>query len=134
MSISTTARSFVGRQYRMTVLVDFGSSATDYTYGATLKLPPNSMLLSGLVNVTSAFNGTTPVLTVKDNAASPVSLFGAVDATAAAVTDALVANAGHLYTTGATLTVAVTGSPTAGKAVIALDVVQLGRENEVSAS
>ena len=37
MSITTTARSFVARQYRLSVLVDFGSAATDYTYGVKVK-------------------------------------------------------------------------------------------------
>lgn len=134
MSISTTARKIVSRQYRMSVVVDFGAEATDFTYGATVKLPPNTLLLSGAVNVTTAFNGTTPALTVTDNAAAPVSLFGSVSASATGVTGALAANAGHLYSTGAVLTVAVSGGATSGAALVILDVIQVGRENEVYAS
>lgn len=132
MSVTTNGpRKFVGRQYPLAVLADYGAGSTDISQGFTIKLPPGSMLVSGAVNVATAFNGTTPALTVKDSSGTPVSLFGSVDAATVAVTDALVAGAGVYYPFGTTLTVAVSGGATAGLAYILLNYVQLGRENEV---
>lgn len=132
MSVTTNGpRKFVGRQYPLAVLADYGAGSTDISQGFTIKLPPGAYIVSGKLTLATAFNGTTPVLTVKDSAASPVSLFGNVDATAVAVTQSLAADAGAYYPFGTTLTVAVSGGATSGLAYILLEYVQLGRENEV---
>jgi hypothetical protein len=132
-STPTTPRNFVGRQYGLDVVVDFGAQADDIlATGVTINLPPNSMIVSGAVNVATVFGGTSPKLTVKDNAGSPVSFFGNVAADAVAVTAALVAGAGAVYPFGTKLTIAVAGGTvTAGLAYVRISYVQLNRENEI---
>lgn len=132
MSVTTNGpRKFVGRQYPLTVLADYGAGSTDISQGFTIKLPPGTMLVSGSVNLATTFNGTTPKLTVKDSSTTPVSLFGDIDAATAAVTAALTAGGSKYYPFGTTLTVAVSGGATSGLAYIRLEYLQLGRENEV---
>lgn len=134
MAVTTLSgpRNFVGRQYALDVLVDFGAGANDVADGVTINLPPNSMLVSGAVNVTTVFGGTTPKLTVKDGAGTPVSLFGDVAADAVAITAALVAGSGAVYPFGTKLTIAVAGGVvTAGLAYVRIEYIQLNRENEV---
>lgn len=126
------ARNFHGRQYPLQVLVDFGASTDDVLYGVTVKIPPGSVLLSGSASVATVFGGTSPKLTVKDNAATPVSVLGSVAADAVANTSALAVGAGTYYPFGATFTIAVAGGTvTSGLALVRLEYIQVNRENEV---
>lgn len=128
----TGPRNFHGRQYSLQVLVDFGAGANDIVSGVKVKLPPGSLLLSGSASVSTVFGGTTPKLTVKDSASTPVSVFGDVAADAVANTAALVAGAGTYYPFGTTFTIAVAGGTvTAGLSLVRLEYIQLNRENEV---
>jgi hypothetical protein len=135
MAVTTLSgpRNFVGRQRTLEVLVDFGAAPNDIlSTGAVINLPPNSMLVSGSVNVATVFGGTTPKITVKDANGTPTSLFGNVAADAVAITPALAAGAGAVYPFGTTLTIAVAGGTvTAGLAYVRIAYVQLGREDEV---
>ena len=120
----------VERQWTLEAVTDINlaEDATDLTF--TVMLPPNAVLVGGQAIVSTAFNGTTPKLTAVDNSASPISIFGNVDATAVAVTP-IAAGAGTLYPAGATVTVGVSGSPTAGRAIVRLSYLILGRANEL---
>jgi hypothetical protein len=125
-------RAFVGRQWELVAMVDYGSDVNDLTQSPVVSIPPGSYLTDGFVNVSTVFGGTTPKLTVLDNSGTPVSLFGNVAADAVAVTGALVAGKGKFYPFGAKFTVLVAGGTvTAGLATVVLKYVTLGRENEV---
>ena len=121
----------VERQYPLHIVVDIDMSQPDADPANVINVPPNAVLLRGSVNVLVAFNGTTPKLTAIDNSTSPISLFGNLDATAVAYTAALVAGAGHEYPAGAVVNLGVSGTPTAGRAVVDLEYVVIGRANEV---
>lgn len=125
-------RSFHGRQWELRVLVDFGAGTNDLADNVLVKLPPNSMLTSGAVNVVTVFGGTAPKLTVKDSLSTPTSVFGNVAADAVGVTAALTAGAGTFYPFGTTFTLNVAGGTvTAGLAYVTLGYIQVNRENEV---
>ena len=134
MPLPSTAgpRYWVGRQYSLDLMVDYGNGANDIADGVKVVLPPNAVLVSGAVNVQTAFGGTSPVLTAVDSSVSPVSLFGNVSATAIAVTGALTENADAFYPFGTTITITVTGGTvTAGLAYVRFSYIVFGRENEV---
>lgn len=120
-----TDNIFRGRQYPLVAAIDF-TAAANAASGVVIKLPPGALLIGGDALVTTVFNGTTPAITAVDSASN--SLFGSVSGTAAAQT-ALVS--GHYYPLGTTITVAVSGSPTAGEAFINLSYVIMDRTNEV---
>ncbi len=120
------------RQYTLNALFSFGTDQLAASPPTTVFfLPPGAYLLGGNLGVKTTFNGTTPVITVKDNSGSPVSLFGSVAGGTAANT-ALAAGLGTYYPAGATLTVAMTGTTvTTGEALIHIQYIVLGRGNEV---
>lgn len=120
-----TDNIFRGRQYPLNAAIDF-TAVANVADGVVIKLPPGALLVGGAALVTTVFNGTTPKLTATDSAAA--SLFGNVDATAAAQT---ALTTGHYYPLGTTITVAVSGAPTAGEAFVNLSYVILDRTNEV---
>lgn len=126
------------RQYTLNALLtyntdDLAAAAVGTQAAGTVVfyLPPGAYLLGGNLSVKTAFNGTTPVLTVKDNSASPVSIFGSVAGGTVANTP-IAAGIGTYYPAGATITVATGGtSVTTGEALIHLSYIVLGRGNEV---
>lgn len=134
MPLPSTAgpRYWVGRQYSLDVLLDYGTGANDIADGVIVNLPPNSVLLSGAVNVQTVFGGTSPKLTAVDSSVSPLSLFGNVAADAVAITSALTAGTDVFYPFGTTITVKVAGGTvTAGLAYVRFSYIIFGRENEV---
>lgn len=131
-TFSGGTRNFHGRQYELRAMVDFGADPNDIVNGVTLKLPPGSLLTSGIVNVQTVFGGTSPKLTVQDSASTPVSVFGNVAADAVSTTAALTAGAGTFYPFGTTFTLKVAGGTvTTGLAFVTLGYIQRNRENEV---
>jgi len=120
-----TDNIFRGRQYPLVAAIDF-TAADNAADGVVIKLPPGALLIGGAALVSTVFNGTTPALTAKDSANN--SLFGSVDATAAAET-ALVA--GRYYPLGTSITVAVSGGATTGEAFVNVSYAIVDRTNEV---
>lgn len=119
----------VERQWTLETLTNIDLSVpTDSTFKVVL--PPNAVVVSGQAIVLTAFNGTTPKLTAVDDSGSPISFFGNVDATAVAVT-AIAAGSGHFYPVGANVTISLSGSPTAGHALVRLGYVIVDRANEI---
>lgn len=120
----------VDRQWTLEALTEINLATDPTDTSFVVQLPPNALLVGGQAIVNTVFNGTTPKLTAIDNSASPISIFGNVDATAAAVTN-IAAGAGHFYPAGAVITVGVSGAPTAGRAFVRLSYLILGRANEL---
>jgi len=134
MPLPSTAgpRYWVGRQYGLDILADYGAGTNDIADGVIINLPPNSLLVSGAVNVQTVFGGTSPKLTAVDNSATPLSLFGNVAADAVGITAALTAGADVFYPFGATITIKVAGGTvTPGLALVRLSYLIKDRENEV---
>lgn len=125
------------RQYTLNALLSFNTddlaapAQTGQAAGTVVfYLPPGAYLLGGNLSVKTAFNGTTPTLTAKDNSASPVSLFGTVAGTVG--NTALAAGLATYYPAGATIVVAAGGTGvTTGEALVHVQYIVLGRGNEV---
>ena len=118
------------RQYpRVAVaVVDGGLSQGD-----KLLLPPRSLVVGGGITVATIIAGTSPTITMVDNAGSPFTFLSAIAAGATTVA-ALAANSvGRYYAAGAELTITLGGTPTAGtgKAIIHLHYIEELAENEL---
>ena len=71
------------RQYPLVAVYQLGVNPADATAGAKIKLPPGAQVTGGLVNLTADTGGS---ISVVDNQASPVSLFGTIADGSGAVT------------------------------------------------
>lgn len=120
----------VERQWALQALTTIDLAVDPADTSVVVVLPPNSIIIDGTAIVTTAFNGTTPKLTAVDNSGSPISFFGTVDATVPGVTQ-IVGGQGHPYPSGGTVTISVSGSPTAGKTYVRLGYVVVDRANEI---
>lgn len=95
---------------------------------------PSHFIYTGLgtVNVITAFNGTTPTISVVDNAGTP-NTYLASTALTAGVKAMDAAEANNYYPSGARISilpVVASGTPTAGRAIVTFTGVVLGRQNE----
>lgn len=109
------------RQYPLSIYYPIGINPADATAGAVFYLPPGATITGGTLTVSTVGTGT---ITVVDNQASPVSIFGSVSATAAASTAAV---ATPSYPNGATLTLSATNIV----GTLRVEYVVAGRANEV---
>lgn len=115
-------------QYPLYAVLDFTADDTDLT----LKLPPGAWTLPGTqARLITALTGTTPTISLVDNASSPVTYISAEAAGSAGAiaVDAVAAN--NYYPAGGTLTISFGGTnPAGGRGLIAVPYVILGRQNE----
>ncbi|HRO60509.1 MAG TPA: hypothetical protein PKZ27_02750 [Rhodocyclaceae bacterium] len=119
----------IDRQWPLAFYAEFGHGNLGANNGIEVVLPPGAVLLRLLVLTTTAFNGTTPVLTASDGTTT---FANAVDLTSTG--SETVANVPKFYPTGGKLTLSgtVTGSPTAGAAKVIGEYVVAKRGNEVA--
>lgn len=124
-------RKLTAVQYPMSFVHEF----TFEDVGDTLVIDlPSHFVYTGLgrIIVVTAFDGTTPTVSVVDNAGTPNTYLASTAMTAGVKTfDAAEAN--NYYPSGARISilpVVASGTPTAGRAIVILDGVVLGRQNE----
>jgi hypothetical protein len=119
--------TIVERQWPLTAVADCRVANIGAGNGFEIKLPPNAMLLDLTVDTVAEFNGTTNTLTVGDGTTT---FANAVDVKTAG--RETVANIGKFYPSGGTIavTLAQTGTADAGRAIVRVGYVILGRSNE----
>lgn len=100
----------------------------------TIKLPPGAMLQGGYYFVVSAATGTTPTLSIVDNATAPNTIASALAIGVANVGGILdeAGEAANYYPTGTTLSFTTGGTtPAAGDVLVAVHYIVLGRCDEI---
>jgi hypothetical protein len=97
------------RQYELSLFYHLGNNPNDSVTGVSFLLPPGALITGGSVYLITGGGGT---ITVTDNQASPVSLFGTIQAGAGQVNGTTITAAGSGYTSGAT--VAFSAAPAGG--------------------
>jgi hypothetical protein len=106
------------RQWPLAIAYHVGINPADATAGVVLRLPPGAQVTGGAFNTIVAGTATA----VHDNAATPLSLFGAVAGTVGNTPITLF----PFYPSGAVLTVAATSL----EAMVVIEYVVDGRQNE----
>lgn len=116
------------RQYPLVAQADLSIANIGTGNEVTFDLPPGAMVINVYGDTITAFNGTTNTLTVKDDTTTFIS---AQDVTSTGrETTAVPAK---LYPSGGTITVSMaqTGTATAGRAIVTVVYTVLGRAHEV---
>lgn len=123
--------NYEGRQYPLTAVADL-SPAVAAAVDGEINLPPGAVVSGGMATVVTGATGTTPTLTMVDNASSAHTFLSAVAIATAGTIHALAANSiGRYYPTGGKLTFSTGGTTPAGGRVIAqVQYVILSRVNE----
>lgn len=120
-----------GVQYSMVFHATLTASDVGDTY--EIDLPPGFILAEAVLAKRTAFNGTTPAVSIVDNKTSPTTIIASNDL-ASLVTPAVEAALPVKYTNypnGGKLIIAVTGSgSTAGEADVIVKGIVKGRQNE----
>lgn len=99
------------RQYERSAVAVIDGSLSQ---GTKMLLPPGAVVTGGGYTVAAAVGGTTPTLTLVDNASSPHTYLNAVSV-ASPASGALANNTvGRYYAAGAELTFSLGGTPAAG--------------------
>lgn len=116
----------IDRQHVHAAVIDLGITNIGASAGFTVALPPGAELLRITAHTVTAFNGTTNTLTIGDGTTTFVN---AVDTQSTG--SETVANVPKLYVSGGTLaiTMAQTGTATAGRAVVTVEYAILGNGN-----
>lgn len=115
------------RQYTLHALATLGPSNGADT--VSFALPPGAVVVGGVVRIKTA-GAASLKLSVKDNAGTPVSLFGDVDAATVGATTMPATGLGLSYPAGGALTAALSASDNAVVADVAVAYVINGRTNE----
>lgn len=119
-------RKQIERQYALSGMLDVVYSDQGSGNGASVSVPPGTLVLRASVAVVTAFNGTTTTLTLSDGtenliAAQSVATGGAVASN----------NIGNYYPAGGVLTATLSSANnTAGRAFVTVEYVQENRHNE----
>lgn len=118
------------RQYPRVVVAEVDGSLSN---GDTFLLPPHALVIGGGYSVTTAVAGTTPTLTLTDDAGSPHKFLDAVSTASVAAGNLAASTANRYYPSGATLTFTQGGTPTAGTGKVLVHVwyVEVGAEHEL---
>lgn len=124
-------RKLTAVQYPMTFVHEF--TFEDIGDELVIDLPAHFIYTgSGNINVITAFDGTTPTVSVVDNAQTP-NEFLATTALTAGVKAFASGEANNYYPSGARiriLPVVASGTATAGRAIVVFEGVVVGRQNE----
>lgn len=132
------ATKIIERQNEKVVVARVGITATGLATAAsttTIALPPGTMLMGGIYHVIDGASGTSPTLTMVDNASSPNTLFSAVaigtDGAGGIFDEA--AEVGNYYPSGAVLsfTTGGTDTPAGGDVLVAVRYIVIGRCDEI---
>ena len=102
-------------------------------FGDQMLLPPGALVVGGGITVATAIAGTSPTITLVDNAGSPFTFLSAIAAGTTTVAALANNSIGRFYPAGAKLTFTLGGTPTAGtgKALVHLHYVLELAENEL---
>lgn len=105
----------------------------DLSLGSKILLPPRALITGGGITVVTAIAGTSPTITMVDNAGSPFTFLSAIAAGTTTVAALATNSVGRYYAAGAELTISLGGTPTAGtgKAIIHLQYIEELAENEL---
>lgn len=145
MTITDKSSKYSGRQYPLCLVIDF--TYADFTVGTQYRvgrLPGGAVITSAAILTKTVFNNTTPIATLglESEGASPLSIFNGVSLAAVEGFSASLysqSDEGNLdealcaiAATGDALilTIGTSGTPTAGRAVLIVEYVMPGREQE----
>lgn len=117
------------RQYELVAMVSLTVSTAATT---TIELPAGAMVTGGSAHVYTEATGTTPTLSMVDDAGSPNTFLSAVAIDVAGVNFQLASGeTGNYYPNGAVLSFTTGGTtPAGGVIVVAVRYAVLGRHNE----
>lgn len=118
-------------QYPMVFTATVGAEAGAADGEYVIDVPAGFVLTGGATRVQTAFDGTTPTVSVVDNMDTPNTLIAAAALTAADAVASLAA--GVLYThypAGGKLTIDIAGAPTVGELIVLIQGVVMGRQHE----
>lgn len=116
------------RQYELVAMADISVETAATT---TIDLPPGAMVTGGNYNVYTVATGTTPTLSMVDDLGSPNTYLSAIDIATVANGVLAAAEVGNFYPSGATLSFTTGGTtPAAGRILVAVKYIVLGRGNE----
>lgn len=113
-----------------TTILDYTAIPAGNEY--VIDIPPGSIIMNGFTKTLVAFNGTTPTVTIQDNAGTPnVFVNAAAIATLDGVNQFAAGELGNYYPAGAKITIDLAGTGvTAGQLAVVMTLVVMGRQNE----
>lgn len=116
------------RQYQLVAMADL---SVETAATATIELPAGAMVVGGNYSVHEAATGTTPTLSMVDDADTPNTYLSAVAIGAAANGVLAAAEVGNFYPEGAVLSFSTGGTtPAGGRILVAVKYIVSGRGNE----
>jgi hypothetical protein len=96
-----------------------------------LELPPNALTVAGgQLNVLTVVAGTTPTITMTDNASAPATYLSAVALDALGDTAVAAAGIGNFYPAGGVLTGNVSAGASGGDFLVVVPYIIVGRSSE----